>query len=283
MIRKKRSIIVNRKALLILIIMLINWKCSNYTEDNRWKLGLQTYTFNSYTLMETLQKAEELGFRYAEAFFSQQLGEGFPDTLYLNYDLSKEHKELLRKKFAEHDIKWYASGVAFYDNEADWRSFFGFASEVGMRVITAEPAPDDLDLVEKLANEFNVEVAIHNHPEPSIYANPDVLEQTLEGRSDAIGVCADIGHWKRAGFDPLETIKRFKGRLKVVHMKDLTANLKDAPWGTGILPVKEIIQELQKQKFDGLISVEYENYSDSQTDDIVKSLNYFNTLTGKAD
>lgn len=79
----------------------------------------------------------------------------------------------------------------------------------------------------------------------------------------------------------METIKRFKGRLKVIHMKDLNFNLEEAQWGTGILPVKEVAQELLSQKFDGLISVEYENFSGSQMDDIAKSLEYFNGLLKK--
>jgi sugar phosphate isomerase/epimerase len=49
--------------------------------------------------------------------------------------------------------------------------------------------------------------------------------------------------------------------------------------GTGILPLKEIVQELSIQNFEGLISVEYENFNDNQIDDIVKSLNYISGLT----
>jgi sugar phosphate isomerase/epimerase len=252
--------------------------CSPKEVAPQWKLGVQTYTFHNFTLKEALDKTQQLGLHYAEAYFGQELGQGFPDSLWLDYNLPAETKKQLQEQFAAHNIKWYASGVASYDNEADWRKFFGFASEMGLKVVTVEPKLEDLDLVEKLAKEFNVEVAIHNHPAPSIYANPDVLAKALEGRSNLMGVCADIGHWKRFGADPLETIKRFKGRLKVVHMKDLTAKLEDAQWGTGILPVKEVVKELKNQNFEGMISVEYENYSGSQMDDIAKSLDYFNNI-----
>ncbi len=50
----------------------------------------------------------------------------------------------------------------------------------------------------------------------------------------------------------------------------------DTTWGTGILQVKEVLNELKRQKFNGLISVEYEDFGDSQLDDIKKSLEYFN-------
>lgn len=255
--------------------------CTKKEAAPQWKLGVQTYTFHNFTMKEAMDKTEQLGLQYAEAYFGQELGQGFPDSLWLDYTLPAEIKKQLLEQFAAHNITLYASGVASYDNEADWRKFFEFASEMGLKLVTVEPALDDLDLVENLAKEFNIGVAIHNHPNPSVYANPDVLAKALEGRSDLMGVCADIGHWKRVGADPLETIKRFKGRLKVIHLKDLNADLEDAQWGTGILQVKEVVQELQNQNFDGLISVEYENYSGSQMDDIAKSLNYFNSLIKK--
>lgn len=36
-----------------------------------WKVGIQTWTFHNLTLMETLDKTQQLGMGYAEAFFSK--------------------------------------------------------------------------------------------------------------------------------------------------------------------------------------------------------------------
>ena len=33
-----------------------------------WKVGIQTWTFHNLTLMETLDKTQQLGMGYAEAF-----------------------------------------------------------------------------------------------------------------------------------------------------------------------------------------------------------------------
>jgi sugar phosphate isomerase/epimerase len=244
-------------------------------------MGIQTYTFHNFTLMEALEKTRKLELNYAEAYFSQELGQSFPQNAVLNFDLPEETKEKLQKEFSSQNITWYASGVAFYNKETDWRRFFEFASEMGLKLVTAEPELENLDMVEALAKEFNIEVAIHNHPEPSVYARPEVLKKALEGRSELIGVCADIGHWYRTGADPLQAVKHFRGRLKVVHMKDLNENLKDTIWGTGILPLKEIVQELLIQDFNGLISVEYENFSGPQMDDISKNLNFIKDLIKK--
>lgn len=266
------------KLTIITLFTLLLASCRPQSQSPELKTGIQTYTFHQFTLSEALEKSEELGLHYAEAFFFQSLGSGFPDTAYLNFDLSVEHRELLNQKFNDHGITLYAFGVAFYDSEEDWQQFFRFASEMGVKLITAEPALIDLDLVEKLAKQYQIGVAIHNHPAPSVYANPEVLAEALKGRSDLMGVCADIGHWKRVGVDPLETLKKFEGRLKVVHLKDLNEKLEDASWGTGILPVEEVIRELKRQNFDGLISVEYENFSGSQMHDIRQSLKFLNAV-----
>ena len=240
-----------------------------------WKIAIQTYTFHNFTLMEALDKSKDLGLHYAEAYFTQELGEGFTEGDWLRDDLSDEDREKLLSEFARRDIKLYSFGVAFYDTTDDWENFFRFSKEMGIHTVTAEPRLEHLDFVEQMALKYGIEVAIHNHPDPSVYANPDVLLKALEGRDPILGVCADIGHWKRTGNDPVETLKKFRGRVKVVHLKDLDKELDDTTWGTGILPVKEVIDEMKAQNFNGLISIEYENYGDSQLDDIEKSLQYY--------
>lgn len=266
-----------KKIFLPLLVGLIVFltACQQKSAEPEWKIGIQTYSFHNFSLMETLDKTQQLNLHYAEAFFFQALGAGFVDTAYLNFDIPEDTRQKLKQEFSKRDINLYSFGVAFYDTTEDWEHFFSFAKEMGIHTVTCEPKLEHLDAVEQLALKYNIEVAIHNHPDPSTYANPDVLYKALEGRNPIMGVCADIGHWKRTGNDPVETLKRFNGRIKVVHLKDLNEKLEDATWGTGILPIKEVLKELKSQKFNGLISVEYENFGDSQLDEIIKSLEYY--------
>ena len=261
---------------LLLFVILCFAACKEEAKQPEWKLGIQTYTFHKFTLMETLDKSKDLNIHYAEAFFFQALGKNFADSAYLNFDLTEDVKKQLKEEFTKRNITLYAFGVASYDTTEDWERFFSFSKEMGIHTVTCEPKLEQLDFVESLALKYNIEVAIHNHPDPSIYADPKVLEKALEGRNPIMGVCADIGHWKRTGNDPIESLKKFEGRIKVVHMKDLNEKMKDTTWGTGVLQVKEVLKELKRQKFSGLISVEYEDFGDSQLDDIKKSLEYFN-------
>ena len=99
------------------------------------------------------------------------------------------------------------------------------------------------------------------------------VEKALKGRSSLMGVCADIGHWKRVGEDPLKNLQKLSGRIKVAHLKDLTDKMEDATWGTGILPVKAFVNELKRQHFNGLISIEYDDFK-SDIQEIRNSLEF---------
>ena len=193
-----------------------------------WKVGIQTWTFHNLTLMETLDKTQQLGMGYAEAFFFQELGAPFPKETYLNYDLSDDDCALLRHEFKKRGIKPIAFGVASYGTNEEWDKFFAFAHKIGAHIVTVEPELNQLDYIESLAKKYDMEVAIHNHPSPCIYASAEVVEK-----------------------DKME----------------------DATWGTGILPVKAFVNELKRQHFNGLISIEYDDFK-SDIQEIRNSLEF---------
>ena len=146
-----------------------------------WKVGIQTWTFHNLTLMETLDKTQQLGMGYAEAFFFQELGAPFPKETYLNYDLSDDDCALLRHEFKKRGIKPIAFGVASYGTNEEWDKFFAFAHKIGAHIVTVEPELNQLDYIESLAKKYDMEIAIHNHPSPCIYASAEVVEKALKG------------------------------------------------------------------------------------------------------
>lgn len=264
------------KKLIRLLFVLLLLTCT--TDVPNWKLGIQTYTFHKFTLVEALKKAKELKLNYAEAYFGQTLGNGFADSLYLDYTLDRETRALIKDLFAENGVKLYSLGVAMYSTEQEWTRFFDFARDMEVPNVSCEPQLEHLDLVERLAINHNINVAIHNHPGSSTYADPAVLIGALKGRNKRMGVCADPGHWKREGKRPVEILKQFEGRIKVIHIKDLSASMEDTVWGSGVLEVNELIRELLKQHFDGLMAIEFENFGVNQMNDIKASLDYYKSL-----
>jgi hypothetical protein len=81
---------------------------------------------------------------------------------------------------------------------------------MGIETIVSEPAFDAFDTVEKLCEEYKINVALHNHPSPSPYWNCETVLKVCKGRSKRIGACADTGHWMRSKLNPLECIKKSK-------------------------------------------------------------------------
>ncbi len=229
-----------------------------------WKLGMQAYSFNRFTFFEAVDKTKALEMKYIEVYPGQTLSKEHPD-IKTDHNMSAEAKQLMLQKLREAGVKLTNYGVvALPNNEAECRKVFDFAKEMGIEAIVSEPPEDAFDLIDKLCEEYKINVAIHNHPKPSHYWDPDTVLKVCKGRSKRIGSCADTGHWTRSGVDPLEAIKKLgaAGRIISLHFKDLNEfgnrDAHDVIWGTGVSQAKAILTELNRQEFKGVFSIEYE-------------------------
>jgi len=250
----------------------------NHPEEKfGWKLGSQAYTFNRFTFFEAIDKIDSCNLSYVEGFPGQSLGGGLEGKLDYNMDAALRNTILDRLK--EKGVKMIAYGVVTPNTDADWRQLFEFGKAMGIQTFTSEPAEKDIPLVSKLCDEYKINVAIHNHPNPSHYWNPDIVLAAIKGQSNRIGACADIGHWIRSGLDPIECLKKLEGHVIHSHMKDLNEKnnkaAHDVPWGTGISKIDAIITEFKRQDFKGMISVEYEYNWFNSAPDVAASVVYF--------
>jgi len=272
----------------LLAFLMILAGCSNHVikkgssasaypeEQFGWKLGAQAYTFNRFTFFDAIDKIDSCNLKYVEGFPGQNLGGGLEGKLDYNMDAALRDKILAKLK--DKGVKIVAYGVVSPKGERDWRQLFEFGKAMGIETFTSEPAEEDLELVSSLCDEYKINVAIHNHPNPSHYWNPDIVLAAIEGKSNRLGSCADIGHWIRSGLDPIECLKKLDGHILHSHMKDLNEKSKkahDVIWGTGISNIDGIIRELKRQKFKGMISVEYEYNWDNSAPEVAESVKYF--------
>jgi len=235
---------------------------ANAAGEENWKLGMQAYSFNRFTFFEAVDKTKALEMKYIEAYPGQTLSKEKPDVK-TDHNMSSADRKLMLRKLSESGVKLMNYGVVgLPNNEAECRKVFDFAKEMGIETIVSEPPEDAFELLDKLCEEYKINVAIHNHPKPSHYWDPDTVLKVCKGRSKRIGACADTGHWMRSGVNPLEAIKKLKGRIISLHTKDLNEfgnpQAHDVIWGTGAGNFKEILAELDRQKFKGVFSIEYE-------------------------
>ena len=252
-------------------------------EKAGWKLGVQAYTFHKFSLQEAIDKAHELQLKYVEVYYGQPLGKDIEGKMDFRMDKETQKKVLTYAK--SKGVKIVASGVISCKDEAEWKELFDFAKAMGIETITCEPAYEHLKYIDELANQYEIDVAIHNHPKPSNYWEPELFLKAVEGLSDRIGACADVGHWKRMGVEPVEALKMLEGRLKMFHFKDVKAKEEgeaeqhDVILGAGVCNVEGILKELKRQNFKGMFSIEYEYNWENSVPDIKQCINYFNQVS----
>lgn len=242
------------------------------------KLGLQAWTFRDLTLAETLQKAADLGIENLEVFAGQKLGGDLEGEL--RHTMSPEERDAVKKLASDKGVRIVSYGVVTGKDEAEWRQIFEFAKAMNLQWISTEPQPDALPLVASLAKEFGVKAALHNHPTPSVYADPDFALKTLEPYGPELGLCADTGHWARSGHDPVAALRRCMPRVIALHFKDLnewTPGAHDVPWGTGVSDAAGLISVLRNAEFEGVALAEYEHRTPQLPEEVERSVMFFRT------
>ena len=240
-------------------------------EDVRIKefpIAVQAWTFRKFTFIETLAKLHELGIQNVEAYYDQKLGlpGEDPDALF-HYQMTEAQITKVNAELDRLGIRVVAYGVVDKIGEAEVGGLFSFAKEMGIEVVVMEPTWDDWAGIDKLAEEYGLRVAIHNHSEPNKYARPEVVLSHIEGRSRRIGACADTGHWLRSGIVPVDGMRLLNGRIHDVHLKDLDeiGNLdgNEVPFGQGVANGRDILAELTSQNYAGYLTIEYEKEEDA--------------------
>jgi sugar phosphate isomerase/epimerase len=227
-------------------------------------VGCQAYTFKDFTTFEAIDMTAEAGGKVIELFPGQRLSADRPGVK-LSHDMSAADLTALKKKLAQSHIRAVNYGVVGANSAQEWRRIFEFAKALQLYGVTTESV-DQLDTIEKLVKEFDIKVGIHDHPRqpdnPGYRVwDPKYVLSVVQDRDPRIGACADTGHWQTSGLDPLECVKILKGRIMSCHLKDhdkAGTGAHCVPFGTGVGEVKEILDELKAQHFDGNISIEYE-------------------------
>jgi len=267
--------------LLLTGIACVSENAQTKAEKQGWYLSMQSYTFHLFSVMESLDKTQELGIKFIEIYPGQKLGEGFGEETF-GYGLDEDRIKKLKDAASSRNIKIVSSGVWTATRE-EWEKIFSFAKDMEMEFIAAEPAQEDWDVVENLAKKHKIKVAVHNHPSEQSYWKPKILLNDIRERSELLGACADVGHYKRMNLDPIACLKELEGRIISLHFKDVAPQgeeetLEDVVWGKGILNVKGMMEELKRQDFKGYFTIEYEADWENNLPQIKESIAYFNRV-----
>jgi hypothetical protein len=188
-----------------------------------------------------------------------------------------------RTKFDQAGIRCSSYYSATIKDAADLDNAVRFAKILGASNITGDATGPILHQIDQRLSQEKLTFGIHNHyfkGEKFAYESPGDVLTALQNLSPTVGATADIGHFVSCGHDPVDALRQLAPRLKLVHLKDIQAAGDDVNvlLGQGIAKVPAVMQELHRQKFSGLVAVEYEKETDV-TDDMRKDMEFARSLS----
>jgi len=238
-----------------------------------FKLGLQSYSLRGYHLKgkpdvdKALVLSKELGVHYWEAYPAH-----FPIVT------TAAEIAAAKQKAADQGVTVIGYGVIPFTKDHDAnRKFFEYAKAMGIGYLSADPAPDSFDSLDKLVEEYGVGVGIHNHGPGHRYALIDTIDKAIKDHHPKIGCCIDTGHFLRSSEDPVRAAEVFGKRIYGVHLKDVKHN-KDAKdikdrmkftiLGQGDLRTADLLKVLAGLNYSYCLALEYEENMLNPVDDI---------------
>ena len=242
-----------------------------------WRVGFSTYSFRALTLFETLDKIARTGLHCAEAFAWQKLSPEHSDVK-VDPGLPVPLRKALKQKAADCGVQIIGCYTGLGSPDAA-KAFFEFGADMGFEFLVSEPPETMFDTIEKLTEEYKIDLALHNHPKPSHYWNPEIGLAALEGRGKRMGFCCDTGHWCRSGLEPVEMLRLVGPRVKTFHLKDLDAfgvrEAKDVVWGQGKGRIADIFAEVKRQGLKPYFGIEWERTADSEPEIHAESVAFY--------
>lgn len=133
-----------------------------------------------------------------------------------------------------------------------------------------------LDRVCDLAEAHGLHACYHPHLS-TIVESSDELDRLMP--HTRIGFCPDTAHLAARGSDPAALIRRYRDRLRHVHLKDLRREpLGFLPLGDGEIDFPDVLAALSEADYDGWVVVELDSYDGDPREAAVRSKAYLDRL-----
>jgi len=235
--------------------------------EKKLNLGLASYTFRNFNLEDTIAMTKRLGL--SRICFK---------SFHLPLESSKEQIKATADQVREAGLDLYACGVVYMKSEAEVQQAFDYARTAGMRMIIGAPDHGLLELVNKKVQEYDLQLAIHNHgPGDEIYPSPQSVYEKIENLDTRIGLCIDIGHTTRYGLDPSVETEKYADRLLDVHIKDVSSANAEGhtiEMGRGVIDIPGYLKMLLKLNYQGVASFEFEKDEKDPLPGVAESVGY---------
>jgi type 1 glutamine amidotransferase/sugar phosphate isomerase/epimerase len=238
---------------------------------NSWNAAASLPGFGQVTLFDALDMQETLFVRNVEGASSEVVSSEIPKNL--DDNLTPDEIAAVRNKLASKGVRLVAYDVpTMGSGEAEVRKLFEFAKSLNVLTIVSTPAPEALPAIDKLANEFSINVAVASRgkTETPAYADPRNLLTAVQGLTKRIGACVDTASWMRDGIAPVDGLKILHDRVIAVRLLDRSATGKggrNTTLGRGAANIPEFLGSLYRMEIQpSFLSVEYTGSGDALAD-----------------
>jgi sugar phosphate isomerase/epimerase len=248
------------------------------------KIGVQAWTLRQFELPEVVASVAELGLKHLQLGCLGKSGIHPGEQ-----DKAAQAVELCKK----YGISVEAFSAKF-PPEADvdaQRQVFELVKQLGAHVISGGLESNRLEVLDKLAEEYDMKIGMHNHGPGGVLSDVESIRRILEPRSPRIGLCVDTGHYLRLPLNPIDVMEAFGDRVHAVHLRDMNPD-KDPVKGDGGKYVEHIVGEgpldlagvlklLLEWEYRGGIYLEYKPNADNPVPDLRVALEHIEAALAK--
>lgn len=255
-----------------------------------FKLGVAGYTYNKFSIDETLVFLERLDVHYLCI-----------KNFHLPFDSTPAQIAEFKKKCADHGVTGYGVGPIYMASDEEAKKAFDYAAAIGVKTVVAVPTEQkeiEVDGKKKkvrfhsrarceylagLCKEYDMRIAIHNHGPDIPYCFPtgESAFNMVKDLDARMGLCLDIGHDFRAGQNPADSIRKYGSRIYDMHIKNVKFDAKKniaVPMPRGDMDMWEIVKALVEVNYTGCCSLEYERDFKDNLAGVAESIGYFKGL-----
>jgi sugar phosphate isomerase/epimerase len=231
------------------------------------KLGVASYSLRKFSRPEAIAMLKTLRVEYVSI-----------KSFHLPYEGSPGETRSGADEFRAAGLEVLSGGNINLQSPEELRPMFEYAKAAGLPMMVCAPRQERMDAIEKLVQEFDIKIAIHNHgPEDKFFPSPASAFEAVKDRDPRMGLCIDVGHTTRTSTNVLESIREAGPRLFDFHIKDL-ADLMDkesqVEVGRGAMPVTGIFELLKTLNYQGGVMLEYEIKADDPLPGMIESIAY---------
>jgi sugar phosphate isomerase/epimerase len=237
-------------------------------KDELFKLAIAGYSFVRFDIDQSLAMMQRMDVHYLCI-----------KDFHLPLDSNEAQIAEFHAKLASKGVTGYAVGPIYMKSEAEVDRGFAYAKRTGVKLIVGVPNYELLPYVDKKVKEYDFHYAIHIHgPDIKTYPNAKDVIDHVKDLDPRIGMCLDVGHDMRDGFDPIDDLKKYAHRVFDMHIKNVTAASKEGKtceMGRGVINIPALVRMLRKVKYSGACSLEFEKDMNDPLAGLAESIGYW--------